>query len=227
MNVGLYATRLQAAVMRDREDAEAAYERYPDATLFWCFVDLVASSNFRIANGLKDGYVRGETFFSLAASTIAQCADLRLLKELGDAVLLSATTFRPLFESMILIDQVARQLAAVAGTRQFPFSIRAAIDFGPAKRLSRRHEDFLGTPIDRLSRIMSVRSPTANLLLSEEAYQPSREIVQEYAAFLTTGDPIPLPADKSKGLTRQVFYRELRVDPSLLVEFRDHFVPWR
>jgi len=227
MNVAFYATKIQAQVMKEREQTEYAYERYADATLFWCFVDLVESSNFRIVHGPKEGYVRGETFFSLVNAVIAPCPDIRVVKEIGDATFLAAPSFRPLLESVVLIDQAARQLAAVAATTEFPFDIRAAIGFGPAKRLTRPHEDFLGTPIDQLARIMTVRSETAKLFLHEHAYAPSVEILREYQTFLQVGEPDMVTAASSKHMLRPVFYRELKVNREALVEFRDHFVPWR
>ena len=213
--------------MKEREEIESAYERYPDPTLFWCFVDLVNSSNYRIALGPKDGYVRGETFFSLVNGVIAPCSDVRVIKEIGDSVFLAAATIRPLFECMILIDQTAHQLADVAGSLQFPFAVRAAIGFGAAKRLMRRHEDFLGTPIDQLARVMAVRSEVSNLLLQEEAYQPSQDILREYAPFLQVADPKMVSGEASKHQLRPIYYRELIVNRSALVEIRDHFAHWR
>jgi hypothetical protein len=227
MDVSLYATRLQAEVMAAREQMEKAYDRYADTTRFWSFIDLVHSSNFRIVKGPKDGYVRGETFLTLVAAVIAPCTDVAVVKEVGDAVFLSSPTFRPLFESVLLLDQTAHQLAAIAGSPNFPFAVRAAIGFGVAKRLTRPHEDFLGTPIDRLSRIMAVRSATSNLLLEEEAYQPSAPILKEYARFLTVSDPRILHSSQSKALLQNIYYRELLVDRQGLAPFRDHFVPWR
>ncbi len=226
MMVGLYATKIQAQVMRERKDIEDLYDQYPDTTFFWCIVDLVGSSNYRLLHGPKEGYVRGQTFFSLAATAIAPSPEVRLLKEIGDAVLICAPTCRPLLEVVCLMAQAARQLAAVAGSEQFPFAIRAGIDFGPAKRLSRGHEDFLGAPIDRLSRIMSVRSEACNVLISEDAFQPSGDIIREYP-FIAYSDPIMLAQEKAKGLLRPVYYREVIIDWHRLVEFREHFVPWR
>lgn len=40
--------------------------------------------------------------------------------------------------------QAAKQLAYVAGDSTYPFAIRLGIDYGVAKQLSRRHEDYLG-----------------------------------------------------------------------------------
>ncbi len=226
MNVGFYATRIQAQAMREREEIESAYDRYPDATLFWCFVDLIDSANYRLVHGPKDGYVRGETFFSLVGAVLAPCAETRLVKELGDGCFLASPTFRPLFESVILIDQTAQQLAAVAGSAEFPFGVRAGIGFGPGKRLTRRHEDYLGTSIDQVARVASVRA-AASLLIHEDAYRPSVDILREYESFLTVGEPQMVPAEASKHIVRPILYRELRVDRGALADFREHFLPWR
>ncbi len=227
MNVGLYATKIQAEVMKEREGIEGAYDRYPEATLFWAAIDLAGSTNYRIVRGPKDGYVRGETFLVLVAAVVSRSSEIRLVKEIGDEVLLAATSLRQLFESVILVDQITHQMADVAGSPDYPFRIRAALGFGAAKRLTRRHEDYLGSPLDELSRLMKVRSESANLLIHDDAYKPSVDILKEYTAFLSVSEPKMVPAESSKGMLRNVFYREMLVDRARLVEFREHFVPWR
>ncbi|MBE2185299.1 MAG: hypothetical protein IAE99_00820 [Rhodothermales bacterium] len=227
MDVSLYTARTQADVLKLRDDVEAAYDAYPDATLFWGFVDLSGSSNYRIAHGPKEGYLRGETFFALVRSVVAASTDVRLIKEIGDEVLLTSNSFRPLFESLILITETARQLAYVAGTQTYPFAVRSAIGFGPAKRLMRTHEDFIGTPIDQLARVMSIRSERSNLLIHEEAFSPSRDIITEYADFAEVGEPIMITASISKDMSRPVYYREVIIELSQLPRFKKHFEPWR
>lgn len=227
MYAGFLATRMQAEVMKHREEIESAFDRYPDSMFYWCFVDLVDSSNYRIAHGAKDGYVRAETFFALVSAVVAPCGELRVVKEIGDAVLLTSPEFQPVLESVLLMDQTAKQLADVAGTKGFPFEIRAGVDFGPAKRLARRHEDFVGTPIDRLSRLMGAPSKTSNIFVQEDAYQLAAEILAGYAPFLTVSEPKQLSAESTKQMLQDVFYRELVVDRVQLAESRDHFAPWK
>jgi hypothetical protein len=227
MNVGLYAAQIQAEVTRRREALEQAYEKYPDSWLFWCFLDLVDSSNFRIVKGAKEGYLRGETFLGLVSSVIGPCADVTLVKEMGDGVLLASPDFRPLFESALLIDQTSSQLAAVAGDERFPFAIRTALGYGLAKRLNRPQEDFLGSSIDQLARLMSVRDDDSNLLIQEEAFKVSAEILREYEDCVDVDDPRPLPLQAGKGMLRDIYYRPVRVDRKNLMDFRVHFVPWR
>lgn len=124
MDVNLYATKIQAEVLRTREESESAYDRLPDQPLFFGFVDLAGSSNYRIINGPKKGYVRGETFFALIRTVIQSCVEVRLVKEIGDEVFLSSNTIRTLLESLLLIEQTAVQLAGVAGEERFPFDVR-------------------------------------------------------------------------------------------------------
>lgn len=190
-------------------------------------VDLVQSSNFRLARGPKEGYVRGETFFVLVRNVIASCSDVRLVKEMGDAVFLATSELRPALESVVLIDQVAHQMAAIAGTADFPFSVRSAIGFGTAKRLVRQHDDFLGHPIDRLSRIMGVRSSNASIFLDDEAFRASGEILAEYAPAITISGSIQVPQEITKGMGKNVYYRELLLDRKELVAFEEHFVSWK
>jgi class 3 adenylate cyclase len=229
MNVGFYAAKIQAQVMRQRENIEYAYERYPDTTKFWALIDLVGSSNYRLLKGPGKGYVRGETFFSLVGEAITPYSEIELLKEIGDASLLSADSLRPLLESLVLADQVALQMRLLAGDEQFPFAIRAGISYGPVKKLTRtgKSHDYLGSPLDQLARILGIRSADANLFLHEAAYQAQEAIVAEYSDFLSISTVKTLSAQESKGMLQPVYYRELRVNRAELREFRKYFSPWR
>jgi hypothetical protein len=227
MNVGLYASKIQAEVLADRAALEKAYRDYPDANLYWCMVDLAQSSNYRLAMGPERGYIRGESFFSLVKAATRPYADIRVFKEIGDAVLMCCTGFRPLLESGILMLQATKQLAHVAGDQTYPFAIRMGMDFGIAKKLSRRHEDYLGESIDRLARIMSVRSASANFLVGEPAFSNNRKIVDEYKSICTASPPVQLQLTGGKQLTEQVIYRELILKPDTLSEFSDYFTEWK
>lgn len=103
----------------------------------------------------------------------------------------------------------------------------AAIGFGTIKRMVREHDDFLGKPIDQLARVMSVRSGKSNLLLHEDAYRNSKDILGEYSDFLSVSESMSIPQDKLKGMVEHVYYRELLVDRKKLISFREHFVSWR
>lgn len=229
MNVGFYAAKIQAQVMRYRENIEYAYERFPDTTKFWALIDLVGSSNYRILKGPGKGYVRGETFFSLVNEVITPYPEIELLKEIGDASLLSADSLRPLLESLVLADQVALQMRLLAGDEQFPFAIRAGISYGPVKKLNRPHKptDYLGSPLDQLARILGIRSSDANLFIHEAACQAQESILAEYSEFLSISGTKSLSGQESKGMLQPVYYRELKVERGELREFRKHFVPWR
>lgn len=227
MNVGFYATKIQALVMEEREDIESAYDRHSESTLFWSFVDLAESSNYRLANGPKMGYVRSETFFSLIKVAIGASADVRLVKEIGDEVFLCSASFRRLFESLLLIDQTTQQLSAIAGTQQFPFEVRACIGFGPAKRLMRPTDDFVGTCIDQLSRLMKVSAKRSRILLHEDAYTPSADVLREYDSVVQIGESKMVSSDESKNILKPIYYRECVINRAALVEFREHFVPWK
>lgn len=229
MNVGTYATTIQARAMRERKTIEETYETYRDSTLFWGFVDLQGSSRFRLVRGAKSGYVRAETFFALVRGIIAPCEDVTLIKEIGDEVLLACSSFRPLFEVILLLDQATWQLSAVLSDDQFPFAVRAAIGFGPAKRLiatRRLTEDYVGTSIDELARIMSTRDGS-NIKVSRSAFDPSTEIIEQYKPAVDAGPLIPVTGGKAASHPRDIFYRDLLVERALLGDFREYFVPWR
>ena len=140
---------------------------------------------------------------------------------------MTSSSFRPMFESMILIGETARQLSHVVGSDNFPFALRSAIGFGPAKRLMRSQEDFIGTPIDQLARIMNIRSQSSNLLIHEEAYRISKDIITEYDLFANVSDPIMLPDKLTKSMSLPLYYREVLIDGTELLKFRGHFEPWK
>lgn len=218
---------IQAAITRERETLEAAYERLPDVAQFWAMTDLAQSSNFRLLKGPKEGYVRAETFFALVRDVVAPCGDVHLLKEIGDATFLTSKGLRPLLECAVLMDQITSQVAAIAGTDEVPFAVRTAIGFGTAKRIVRHQEDFLGHAIDRLARIMGVRSKTASIFLDDEAYRTSGEIIPEYEEFLKVSESMLLPAELTKGMIHSVYYREIQVDRKKLIACEKNFIPWR
>jgi len=220
-------TQILAQVLKEREELERAYENYPDATYYWGAVDLVSSSNFRLTAGLKQGYVRGETFFSLVAAVLEPNPEVRLVKEIGDAVLLLSTSLRPLLESMIILTEAATQLTGIEFEDPFPFAVRSGIDYGPAKKLTRRHEDYLGSPIDRLFRLMGVRQEGSSLVIHEDVVRASTGILKEYSEFLMLSDVHMLPEALSKGMREPVYYRTTALDRLKLQQFRQCFAPWR
>jgi class 3 adenylate cyclase len=228
-NVELYVAKIQIQVMKYRDAIEHAYEKYPESNRFWAMIDLVGSSNYRLLKGPAKGYLRGETFFSLANEVITPYVEIELIKEIGDAVLLAADSLRPLLESLVLADQAAFEMRLLAGEEKFPFAIRAGISYGPAKRLNRPHkpQDYLGTPLDQLARIMGVRSSESNLLLHEAAYRSQEAIIKEYGEVISISESKALSGSESKGMLENVYYRELKVDRPALREFDKYFFPWR
>ena len=227
MSIGLYASKIQSEILAERDTLAKAYRDYPDSNLYFCMVDLAQSSNYRITKGPERGYIRGESFFTLIAAATRPYTEIRVFKEIGDAVLMCCTEFRPLLEAGLLMTRAARQLAFVAGDETFPFALRLGIDFGVAKRLTRRHEDYLGECIDRLARIMSVRSDRTNFVLSEKAFDPNRKILDEYAALCEASGPLQLQLSGGKQLYEQVIYREVLPKTEASSEFSDYFVQWR
>jgi hypothetical protein len=226
MNIGLYASKIQAEVLAERTTLQTAYRSYPDDNLYFCMVDLAQSSNYRLAMGPEKGYIRGESFFSLVKAATRPYGDIRVFKEIGDAVLMCCRQLRPLFESGILMVQAAKQLAYVAGDSNYPFALRLGIEFGVAKQLTRRNEDYLGECIDRLARVMTVRSERSSFLLGENAYTHNRKLLPEYAAICTPSSPIQLQLPGGKQLAEEVYYREILMENSALSDFSEYFSEW-
>jgi hypothetical protein len=227
MKLNFIITKLQASVERDQEKFENNYATLTDDSKFWCMIDLANSSNYRLLKGPKLGYIRGETFFSLVKNVITYNNKVRLIKEIGDAVLLASESLRPLLESVILIHQIANNLKATQPKEIYPFDIRSGISFGIAKKLIRQNEDFLGSSIDQLARIMSVRSSTSNLYIQEEAFQHNASIIKEYSVFLTASESKRLDPKDTKNMIENIYYRELKIDLDNLLKFNEYFADWR
>ena len=221
MRTEFFTTASQARVTRQREVIEQAYDSLPETLGYWAMIDLENSANYRLVSGAKAGYIRAETFFSLVRDVVGRSSETRVIKEIGDAVLLGSLSFRPIFECIILVDQVAYQMAAIAEDRDYPFRIRSCIGFGNAKRIVRAHDDYIGSPIDRLARIMGQRSESSRILIDDEAYRVSAEIAFEYRSVLKFSESMMLPAEISKGMTKPVTYREIRLDRAALLESPD------
>jgi class 3 adenylate cyclase len=227
MSFALFASKIQSEVLAERDALARAYREYPDANLYFGMVDLAQSSNYRLSKGPEAGYIRGESFFTLVNSATRAYADVRIFKEIGDAVIMCCPELRPLLEASLLMSQSARQLAFVAGDQTYPFALRLGIEFGVAKKLGRRHEDYLGECIDRLARIMSVRSDRTNFLMGEQAYELNRNILAEYSKLCSPSGPLQLKLSGGKQLQEQIIYREIVHQPDPIPEFSDYFVPWK
>ena len=227
MKLNFIITKLQASIEGKQEDFLKSYSSLTDDTKAWCMVDLVNSSNYRLLKGPKLGYVRGETFFTLIKNVIAANNQIRLIKEIGDAVFLASDNLRPLLECVILINQISRNLKSTQPEEIYSFEVRCGFSYGIAKKLIRPNEDFLGSSIDQLARIMSVRSPTSNICIQEEAYNHFEEILKEYNSFLTISDPKKLLPKDTKNMIQDITYREVLIDWENLLKFNDHFIDWR
>jgi hypothetical protein len=227
MSIKLYAAKIVAEVLNDRRSLEMAYRAFPDSNLYFMMVDLVQSTNYRLANGPEMGYIRGESFFSLVKSTLRPYAQVRLFKEMGDAALVCAPDLRPLFEAAILMDQATRQLSFADDDLALPFAVRLGADFGIAKKLTRRDEDYLGEVIDRLARLMTVRSPTSNFVLGERAFDINKGVLQEYSSLCEISGPLSLNLPAAKAVSEPVVYREVRFVEKNGKPFTDHFEQWR
>lgn len=220
-----HVTRVKAEVLAQREQLVRAYDHYPDTTLYWAFLDLVNSSNYRLVRGAPEGYVRGESFYTLVNNATAPYKEIRRLKELGDGALLAADSIRPLFEACLLIGETARELGAVT-EEKFPFAVRMAISYGPCKRLSGRDiDDYLGSPIDIAARLVGAADPN-QLLIEKGAFDPNLPVLEEYNSFVSFGDSLQLSAKQSKSMATQVIYRPILVDSAAAVESEKGFTAW-
>ena len=227
MKLNFIITKLQASVEREQEKFSKSYSNLTDDTKVWCMVDLVNSSNYRLLKGPMLGYVRGETFFSLIKNVISHNNQVRLIKEIGDAVLLASDSLRPLLESVILINQIAHNLKTTQPNEVYSFEIRCGFSFGVVKKLIRYNEDFLGSSIDQLARIMSVRSVSSNIYIQEAAFSHNKEILEEYGSFLSISEPKKILPKEAKYMIQDITYREITIDLESLLKFNDHFSEWR
>lgn len=227
INIKLALTKINAQIQNERELREESYKNYPDVNRYFAFVDLASNSNYRIAKGSEKGYFRTETFFSLIKSSIDPCPDVNLMKEIGDEGMLISSEFRPLFESLILINQMAHVMRLVAGNERFPFKIRMAIGGGIVKKLRRGKEDYVGKCIDQLARLMSIRPEKSNFIIHEKLYSASgiKEIIDEYD-FISLSNEYPLSNVASKNMLEKIYYNEIFIDSDKLAEYRKNFKYW-
>lgn len=227
MKLNFIVTKLQASTEKKQDEFLNNYSSLTDDTKVWCMIDLVNSSNYRLLKGPKLGYVRGETFFTLIKNVIIANNQVRLIKEMGDAVLLASESLRPLLECIILINQISKNLNLTQPDEIYPFMIRCGFSYGIAKKLIRTHEDFLGSPIDQLARIMSIRSESSNIYIQEEAYNHFKEVLLEYSSFLSISEPKKILPKDTKNMIKDITYREIIIDLENLLQFNDHFIEWR
>ena len=227
MSIELYATKIVAEVLADRANLEFAYRNSPDDNLYFMMIDLVQSTNYRIKNGPERGYIRNESFFTLVRSAMRPYGSITRIKEMGDATLVCCPRLLPLFESAVLIDHAAQQINSMSDDPSIPFEIRMGIDFGVARKLSRRVEDYLGSSIDRLSRIMSAKSQRTSLLIEDRAYGINKKEIEQYAAIASPSEPLSLSLPTSKALSEPVIYREIVLQKQTAKPFVDYFVEWQ
>lgn len=226
-NISLIVSKLDYQLTELYDKLIKNYDEFPDQSLYTAMIDLSDSSNYRLSKGPRKGYIRSETFFAAIKSVVGQDANIHVLKELGDASLLLASSIRPLFESLILITSLAERIRSVANDDLYPFSVRCGITYGILKKLGgREREDFLGESLDRLSRLMSVKRSDSNILIEQSAFLHSQTIFEEYKSFSKIGDVQGIPLETSKNMITPIFYRPVIVDRDKLLEFKDHFIPW-
>lgn len=227
MDINLYSAKLQAKVISSSEKAKEAYEKNPELNAYWQFIDLVDSSNTRIQCGPREGYLRNEMFIALVEEAIAPCGDIFLIKEIGDEVFLSSPSVSHLLESSILILHAARALEEVVPHgADYPFAVRTAIGFGPAKRIARPYNDYIGESIDSLSRLMNIKNGTG-FAIHEMAYDINKSYIDEYSPIINISGIKMLPETCSKGLSTKQYYREISINYDKLREYKNNFEPWK
>ena len=85
------------------------------------------------------------------------------------------------------------------------------------KKLWRDSEDYVGTPIDRLARIMGVKSDDCNLRVDGKILDNGvLSILSEYAPAVSVGEKMFMPATATKGMLEDVAYAEVRFHRSKL-----------
>jgi class 3 adenylate cyclase len=225
--ISYYVARMQADVIRRRDELLKAFELSRDTTDYWAFMDLVGSSNYRLTRGAKEGYVRGEEFYSLVYSAIDPYGEVEAFKELGDGVLLRCSNMRPLFEASILIVQTAKELAHVAGSETFPFAVRISIGYGPCKRLRERSAaDYIGSPIDEAARLNGAAEPDG-IVVSEGAFEPNKQVMDEFADFVDFSKVKQLSPEQSKHMIKPVRFRQVTIHREAFNTYEGGFAPWR
>lgn len=225
-NIDFYLMQTQIEIFNLGDEVRRAYELFPDEFMCFAFIDLVKSSRFRVERGAREGYIRSEHFFSIVRSVVRVCSDLFLIKEIGDEVMLASRYPRFLMEGIILIDLLIERTALNIHDVTFPFTVRSCIGAGIVKRIKRDRIDYIGTPIDRLARLMSVRDAGSSVLVGAEFVENVSSILPEYKDIIRLGPERILTLDESKNSREPILYRPLLVDRKPLLNADKNFIPW-
>lgn len=231
LETGFIVAQIETKLWTIREQKHAEFRILPQVDRYLCFIDLAQSSNCRIIEGSKVGFIRTETFFSIIKEVIKPCPSVSLIKEIGDEVFIASDEFQPLLECVLLILAVAKKIETDAGTDRFPFRLRCVIGAGAVKKLNRQADDFLGTPIDQLARLMGVRVDDTNFLLHDttDLFRPGNvEVLKAFESILRVAEHNEyISAEASKNMAAKVYYKRAYLDTDKLKNWRDNFMHWR
>lgn len=226
MKVEVIEAKLYAKLVQTRELAERSYKNIPGEERAVLMLDLVSSTNHRFYRGPDAAYERAEVFFDLVYNVFGSASSLIIVKELGDGVLAVGTDKREALEACVLVKTIEQLVSRMFADEVFPFSIRIGIGYGSLRRLERPKLDFLGAPIDEISKILTEEVAANSILISRSFNEKAKDIIAEYP-FLTAGD-LRWWKDSSESIVHDpIDYYSLQIDLDAMSQWTEQFSPWK
>lgn len=181
-NLDLLDVRLYEIAANTRAQAEREYSLSADHQLCIILLDLVASTNHRFFRGPKEAFERATVFYQLCHGIFDHSRTIQIAKKMGDGILAFGTDITEVIEGCLLIMRAERLVRNEFADELFPFQVRIGISQGSLKRISSDGEDYLGSAIDELSKIMGVIKPLPDnsILISRSFLKHHTQTLQGY-----------------------------------------------
>lgn len=225
MNIKIIEAKLYSKLTQNNEIVENQILSTPEDNRVVILLDLKSSTNHRFHRGPIEAYKRTEMFYHLVQNVFGSAKSINIIKELGDGILAIGTDEIEALEACLLTKKLETMVSKMYSDSIFPFSIKVGIGFGQLKRLDRFREDFLGEPIDELSKILSEKSDPNSILLSRPYYEEIKELLTGYN-FLSI-ENIKFWKDEGNGIVHDpIDYYPVHIDFDAMSDHEEHFLPW-
>jgi hypothetical protein len=218
MNASAFRTFNELAVatfdhaLKIEQSAHSEYQSLMLRTGYWMMIDLKGSATYRQRYGSENSFKRAVVFARLIRELSAEETEFKVFKELGDGLLISALEFRPALELIVLLDAVREywNTEVLRDISHPSLDSRAAVTYGDAHVLG---EDYLGSPIDNVTRLSAYRSDddTSIAVVSADVRERVETDCERDYPFLRFGENRSGKALFKEG-EQTVWVSEVRVD---------------
>lgn len=202
------------------------YESAGPERAFWMMVDLRSSTAYRQFAGSKNAFVRGEVFVEMVRELCGLYSRTQVMKELGDGLLVKATSLRELLEIACLLHAIKRGWPSFDSRGDAPsLDYGAYMTYGDCVQLNRNDAiDYVGTPLDELARVSSYKNSDPSIVLTGSfgAFQAFGEVFDELP-FLSMGPPELLEASLQKAGEKRIRIVRITIDTERFDGFDRYF----